>query len=223
MSEIRIRKNMTIYKLIVRDETATCQITWFNQSYLKTKFKVGERYKFFGKVKNKFGKIDIISPVFDLENTNKNTGKIIPIYPLTYELTQNVLRQIIENGIKEIEGSLKETLPEYILKEYSIEEINKAIIDIHFPKSFNEYSLARKRLVFEELLIMQLALLSLKSKNSNNLMGISFDKNIKMSEVINKLPFKLTNAQLKVLEEIDKDMENIKPMNRLLQGDVGSR
>jgi len=80
---------------------------------------------------------------------------------------------------------------------------------------------ARKRLVFEELLTLQLALLEMKGKNEENI-GICFDKNVKMSDVINKLPFNLTKAQLNVLEEIDKDMETNKPMNRLLQGDVGS-
>lgn len=163
------------------------------------------------------------SPVFDLESTSKNTGKIIPIYPLTYNLSQNVIRTIMENGLKEIDNSLIETLPEYILKEYNLDDINTAINNIHFPKEFSDYNKARKRLVFEELLIMQLALLNLKAKYSNDIKGIEFDKNVKMQDAISMLPFKLTNAQNRVLEEIDNDMESKKPMNRLLQGDVGSR
>lgn len=163
------------------------------------------------------------SPVFEEENKNKNTGKIIPIYPLTYNLSQNVIRQIMENGLKEVDNNLEETLPKYLLEEYSLDDINKAIKNIHFPKDFGEYNKARKRLVFEELLIMQLALLNLKTKYTVNSKGIEFNSNIKMQDVIEKLPFKLTNAQTKVLEEIDKDMESPKPMNRLLQGDVGSR
>lgn len=214
---------MIIYKLIVRDDTGTCQITWFNQSYLKTKFVKGEKYKFFGKVKNTFGKIDMVSPVFDNIDNKKNTGKIIPIYPLTYKLTQNIIRQIIENALKEIENNLEESLPEYILKKYKLEDINSAISQIHFPKNFEKYNKARKRFVFEELLIMQIALLNLKNKNNVDLNGISFNKNVKMTQLINKIPFKLTKAQIKVLNEIEKDMESIKPMNRLLQGDVGSR
>ena len=78
MSEIRIRKNMSIYKLIVRDETATCTLTWFNTFYLKNKFKVGETYKFFGKVKRSLNQIEIMTPIFDEETQNKNTGRIIP-------------------------------------------------------------------------------------------------------------------------------------------------
>lgn len=225
MSEQRIRKNMAIYKLIVRDDTGTCLITWFNQSYLKNKFVLGKRYKFYGKVSNKYGKIEMNSPVFDEEETNKNTGKIIPIYPLTYNLSQNTIRQVIENGLKLInsEGGLEETLPSYLLEEYKLYDINTAVNQIHFPANFKEFENARKRLVFEELLSMQMALISLKNKYTKEEQGISYSKEIKMSEIINNLPFKLTRAQLKVLEEIDNDMESIKPMNRLLQGDVGSR
>ena len=163
------------------------------------------------------------SPVFEEENKNKNTGKIIPLYPLTYNLSQNVIRQIIENGLKEVNNGLDETLPQYLLEDYNLDDINKAINDIHFQKDFGEYNKARKRLVFEELLIMQLALLNLKAKYTVDSKGIEFDENIKMQDAIKELPFKLTNAQAKVLEEINKDMESPKPMNRLLQGDVGSR
>lgn len=225
MSEQRIRKNMTIYKLIVRDETGTCLLTWFNQKYLKNKFILGQKYKFYGKVSVKYGKIEINSPVYDMEDTSKNTGKIIPIYPLTYGLAQNTIRQVMENGLKVVndENLLEETLPDYIREQYKLEDTKSAINKIHFPEDFKEFEKARKRLVFEELLSMQLALISLKNQYTKEEKGIAFDKNVKMSDVINELPFKLTKAQLKVLEEIDLDMEKEKPMNRLLQGDVGSR
>jgi ATP-dependent DNA helicase RecG len=222
MNEIKIRKNLTLCKLLVRDETGTCQITWYNQSYLKNNFKPNERYKFFGKVSNKYGKIDMQSPVFESEETSKNTGKIIPIYPLTYNLTQNSIRKIIENGLNEVDGKLEETLPDYMLDKYKLYNLNEAIHQIHFPNSFTSFNLARKRLVFEELLSMQLALLTLKNKYEIKKEGIKFDKEAKMSDIIDKIPFRLTKAQIRVLEEIDKDMESAKPMNRLLQGDVGS-
>ena len=163
MMEKRIRKNMVIYKLSVRDESGLCHITWFNQRYLKNRFKVGNTYKFYGKVQKRIGYIEMNSPVFDNIETNKNTGKIIPLYPLTYNLSQNVIRQIIENGLKEINDDIEETLPSYILEEYKLDDINKAIQDIHFPDNFSDYNKAKKRLVFEELLVMQLALLNLKT------------------------------------------------------------
>ena len=221
MTEIRL-KGKTMYKLQVRDESGIGTAIWFNQSYLKNKFQVGKKYKFYGKISNAFGKITIQSPVFDEEEKNNNTGKIIPIYPLTYQLSQNVLRKIIENGLKEAEGGLQETLPSYLLEEYHLQNLQQAMKHIHFPNEFKDFTIARKRLVFEELLSTQLALLELKNMSLIEENGIAFHKEAKMSDIINKLPFKLTGAQRRVLEEIDTNMESPKAMNRLLQGDVGS-
>lgn len=222
VSEIRIRRNMTILKMNARDDTGVCQMTWFNQSYLKGMFKPGEYYKFYGKVSKKGNRVEMNSPVYDKAEDTKNTGRIIPIYPTTFKLSQTTLRKIIENGLSEINGKIDESLPEYLIDEYKLLDLNTAVKQIHFPDSFDDFNLARKRLVFEELLSMQLALLALKNQYSKDVKGIAFDKDAKMSDVINKLPFSLTKAQLRVLEEIDSDMEREKPMNRLLQGDVGS-
>ena len=213
---------MTISRLIVKDQTGTCYITWFNQGYLREKFKPERMYRFFGKISIKSGRIEMNSPVYDEIDESKNTGKIIPIYPLTYELKQNTLRKIIENGLAEVKGNLPETLPQYIIAENKLWDINNTIERIHFPIEFSDFNKARERLVFEELLTMQLALLKLKNNYQSDMNGIKFDVNVHMSDVINVLPFKLTKAQLRVLEEIDKDMESNKPMNRLVQGDVGS-
>ena len=217
----RIRKNMTILKTIVEDDTGRCMLTWFNQTYIKQRIKRGETYRFFGKLTKEVNHYEMHNPVFDEIGKEKNTGKIMPIYPTTYGLSQTAIRQAMQNALTLIKGDIKETLPEYLLKEYNLNGIENSLNEIHFPTSKDGRLEARKRLVFEELLTMQLTLLELKGKNEKNI-GISFDKNVKMSNVINSLPFKLTKAQLKVLEEIDNDMEQSKPMNRLLQGDVGS-
>ncbi len=220
--EIRLKNKMCMYKLLVQDETSKCTIIWFNQSYLKNKFMVGETYYFFGKANIRMGKFEMSSPVFDSINTKNNTGRIIPIYPSTYGLSQNTLRKVIENGLEQVKGNLEESLPEYILNDYNLIEINDATEKIHFPEEFEEFKIARKRLVFEELLGMQLALFGLKNQYNKDIEGIKFNSNIKFGEIIKDLPFSLTNAQLRVLKEIESDMENNKSMNRLLQGDVGS-
>ena len=212
----------TMQRLMVRDETGGATITWFNQPYLKNNFIVGNQYKFFGKISKKTGKITMNSPVFDKIENVQNTGRIIPIYPLTYNLSQNNLRKIMEAAIQEVYGKLLETLPNYLLEEYKLENINDATKHIHFPDEIKDFQIARNRLVFEELLSVQLALLELKNSYMNEEKGIRFSKEAKMSEVINTLPFNLTKAQLRVLEEIDNNMESEKSMNRLLQGDVGS-
>ena len=221
LSDVRLR-GKSMQRLLVRDETGSATITWFNQSYLKNKFEMGKKYKFYGKITNNFGKITMNSPVFDENEKAFNTGKIIPLYPLTYQLSQNVLRRIMENGLTQVEGHLEETLPDYLLSEYHLEGINEATKHIHFPERFEDFDKARERLVFEELLSTQLALLELKNSYLTEEKGIQFDKDVKMSDVINQLPFKLTKAQIRVLEEIDNNMEEERPMNRLLQGDVGS-
>ena len=221
ITEIRARR-LSIYRLVVNDESSSCVITWFNQKYLKDKFKVGETYTFFGKIENKGGTFEMKSPVFDEEGVDKNTGKIVPIYPLTSRLSQNVLRKIIESGIDEVYGNLEESIPDYILQKYRLLGINEAYKNIHFPLSNSDFIRAKNRLVFEELLALQLALFRLKEGQKYDEKGIKFDTNIKMQDVIDTLPFTLTNAQKRVLNEIDKDMEKDTAMNRLLQGDVGS-
>ena len=220
--EIRLKNRMCMYKLVVQDETAKCTIIWFNQSYLKNKFIIGETYYFFGKANIRMGKFEMSSPVFDDVNTKNNTGRIIPIYSSTYSLSQNTIRKIIENGLEMVDGNLEENMPEYILDNYNLLGINEATKKVHFPESFEEFKEARKRLVFEELLTMQVALLGLKNKYSRDIKGIEFANEYKFSYIINDLPFNLTNAQIRVLQEIENDMEKDKSMNRLLQGDVGS-
>ena len=217
----RIRKNMVIIKTVVEDDTGRCTLTWFNQTYIKQHIKRGETYKFFGKVTNELNHFEIRNPVFDKIENSKNTGKIMPVYPSTYKLSQTAIRQAIQNALTMIKSNMQETLPDYLLSEYNLMGIEQSLNEIHFPTSMENRMQARKRLVFEELLTLQLALMELKGNNEKN-KGIVFDKNVKMSDVINNLPFKLTKAQLRVLEEIDKDMESEKIMNRLLQGDVGS-
>nr|WP_298536594.1 hypothetical protein [uncultured Methanobrevibacter sp.] len=119
-----MRNNLNLCKLLVRDSSGTCEITWYNQPYLRNVFKTNVEYKFYGKVSKKFGgRADMQSPVYELAENSNNTGKIIPIYPLTYNLTQNNLRKIIENGLLEVNGKLEETLPQYLLAKYNLEDI----------------------------------------------------------------------------------------------------
>ena len=221
VSEMRTRR-MSVFKLIVNDCSSSCVITWFNQKFVKNVLKKDETYTFYGKIENKNGVYEMNSPIFEQTGVDKNTGRIVPIYPLTYKLSQNVIRKIMEAGIDEVYGKLDENLPDYILEKYKLLNINDAFKSIHFPKSNYDFTKAKNRLVFEELLGLQLALLKLKEGQEFEQEGITFNKDVKIEDVINILPFTLTNAQVRVINEINSDMEKGKVMNRLLQGDVGS-
>lgn len=216
-----IRRNLSIQSCIVKDETGDCEITWFNQTYITKNLKQGKTYLFYGKADVKYGRRSINSPQYEeiKEGGVEDKGRILPIYPLTKGISQNILRKIVENAlnIKVID----ENLPEYILKENNLVNRNSAIRETHFPKKFKYLDIAKYRLIFEELLFMQSALLYMK--NTNNIAyGSKCNKDNSISEFIKELPFTLTNAQLKSIKEIEKDMEDEISMNRLLQGDVGS-
>ncbi len=214
-------RSRSIEKTIIKDDTDTCVITWFNQPYLRSQIKRGETYRFYGKMTIKSGVHEMMSPVFDKENQENNTGRIVPIYPLTHDINQNAIRKIIQNGL-ELVGEIEEELPDYIVNKYHLLSLDTATRQIHMPTDFSKFKKARYRLVFDELLSMQLGLLKLRGENQKEIEGISFDKNVSMNDVINDFPFKLTKAQIRVLEEINADLESSKTMNRLLQGDVGS-
>lgn len=222
VTENRIKKGMTIYKAIASDETGTILLTWFNQMFVKKSLKPLEEYVFYGKVKAGIGRKEVQTPIFEDIGAKKNLGKIVPLYPLTEGITQNVLRAIIENAVNMAKGNLDESLTEKMRLENNLCEINYAIEKIHFPNSLDEFEKARYRIAFEELLIMQLGLLSLKEKGKVKDVGIKFEKEGKIQEFLEQLPYKLTNAQARVWQDICKDMESDKPMNRLVQGDVGS-
>lgn len=224
VTESRPRKGLSIYKVMIKDETGTIIATWFNQPYMKNAFDVGESYFFYGKVSKKYRTAEVQNPVYEKseDKGKKNTCRIIPVYPATANLTQNVIRSVISNVLQLSGEGLEEILPKTIRNKYHLSEINYSIQNIHFPKSDEDFNNARYRLVFEELLLLQLGLLNIRTTNKTEVQGIQFKKVPEVSNFIESLPFSLTNAQKKVFGEIEADMESSVVMNRLVQGDVGS-
>ena len=224
VTEHRFRKGLTMYKVLIKDETGAITATWFNQHYIAKVLRPGERYIFFGKISGKYRNLEVQNPVYEkLEDGRaKNVLKIVPVYPSTADLSQNTIRGVISKALELVDGKLTEFLPEKTLREYRLSEINYSVQQIHFPRSEEDFKNARYRLVFEELFILQLCLLSVKKAFENNNKGIEFSKVPEMEDFIKSLPFKLTDAQRKVFEEIERDMESSNVMNRLVQGDVGS-
>ena len=218
--ETRIRKNMTIYSMIIYDESGAMTAVWYNNKYVKNQFKTGEEYMFFGKISQKGGKREIVNPVFEKPDKKKYTGRIVPIYPLTGKLTQKILQTAMESAIK-VRGEIDEYLPREIREKFNLAEVNFAMKNIHFPDNFDNYRIARRRFVFEELFTLQLALLVKKGRKDKEKRE-PFGNVGCRDEMIKNLPFALTNAQKRVVDEIATDFLKSTPMNRLVQGDVGS-
>lgn len=225
VSENRIRKGLTVSKVIIKDETGAIAAVWFNQNYIRNIFKIGEKYVFYGKITRKFGTFEIANPIYEKiaeDRELKNTCRIVPVYRSTAKLTQNAIRTAIRNALDMAGGHFEDMLPEGIRKQYLLSEINYCIENIHFPKSDEDFKNARYRLVFEEFIMLQLGLLRIKASLQEGRTGIKFSREEDMESFIKSLPFRLTEAQINVFREIQEDMESHKIMNRLIQGDVGS-
>lgn len=216
----RIRKSLNIVYFYVSDDTGDVQITIFNQSYILDKLKPEAEYAFYGKVEYINGRFEVQNPIIvPAENISTLFG-IFPEYRLTAGITNNYIFALEKNAF--LEGiRYSETLPENIKKENGLIGIDSAIKKIHFPKSFEEIEAARKHIIFEELFLLQLALQSIKYRNVQVNEGITF-KDTNYDEFLSLLPFELTGAQKRAVEEIARDMKSTKTMNRLVQGDVGS-
>lgn len=219
---IRPRRNLSILKVPVKDSTHNAYLVWFNQEYLKNRFSIGREIVVNGKINRSGMELQIMNPVFEEIGEMDKVGTITPIYPLTKGITNNeiikIIKYIINNYTKEIE----EFVPLDLINKYNLVPIKRAIKNIHFPENENMLEKSRKTLSFSELLTLQLGLFSFKDKRSNNIEGIEFRKTPELEAFVKKLPFSLTSAQKKVLNEIEEDMEKKTQMNRLIQGDVGS-
>lgn len=215
-----VRKNMTVYTLRVSDGTGFMDMVWFNMRFLEGKFKTGDTFIFYGKVQTS-PKKQMQSPIYEKPECQSQTGRIIPVYPLANGLTQNLVRTSVEHALSQTAGRLSETLPEFLRLTYNLCELNFAIQNIHFPANQEAYEAARKRFVFEELFYLQTALFSLKDRRSNE-QTIPFEDTACVASFLSALPFALTGAQNRVVSEICADLGRGKPMNRLVQGDVGS-
>lgn len=218
----RPRRNMSILKIPIRDDSTTGYLVWFNQEYLKDKFKIGEFYRVNGKI-NKMGfELQIMNPVFETLDKSQKTGRILPIYPLTEGLTNNELMRIVNYSLNNYLNYIEDILPKDLIEKYNMLGVKESLRNIHYPNSNDLLKKSRFRLVFEELLILQLGLFIIKNKGYSKETGIIFKASLEMKNFIDNLPFNLTSAQKNVLQEIEADMDKPKQMNRLVQGDVGS-
>lgn len=219
---IRPRRNMSILKVPFKDASGHGNLVWFNQPYLRDRFKIGDRLIVNGTINRMGMELQVVNPQFEKYADQNKLARIIPIYSLTQGLSNNELMKIVETGLEMAAGSLWESLPENLRKKYRLVGIKDAIENIHFPKSGRHLIEARRRLIFEELFTLQLGLLMMKNERYSEKEGIRFKPISQVEDFISDLPFKLTGAQRRVFAEIERDMDKPRQMNRLVQGDVGS-
>ena len=211
-------------KLLLEDETGLLELIWFGQPYLKRNFKKHETYLFTGRVVESYGRLQMESPDYEkipdgsgAESETLSAGRIVPIYTLPKGISQKMFRKWMKAALDTLEVTAEEDpLPESVPKDLCTRQ--EAIQNIHFPASDEYFHAARRRLVFEELFFMQLALLQIKEAPQP---GIRIE-DTDLSPFLEKLPFTLTEAQQGVLTDIAEDLQKGQRMNRLIQGDVGS-
>lgn len=228
VSEQKSQRGLRILKVTVRDQTGAAQLIWFNQSYMKNKVKSGMELIISGKIQRRTNIIEVNKP--DIEPADEfagSSGHIIPVYPTTEELPQWRFRTLIQQALELYQHAAVseevETLPADIIAKHQLVGRQQAIVNIHFPSSMETLANARRRLVFEELFLMQCGLAYLKQKTKYQSPGIKHSRDGDLvAKVASSLPFALTGDQKKTLNEIRADMEDGTPMQRLVQGDVGS-
>lgn len=217
----RIRRNLVIYTAVaIDDENTRLKLTWFNQTYIKTRLVVGNKYLFFGKPVYELGIYTVDSPeIYNLSDLSRIQG-IYPIYSLTKGLSQNYIFKLLKTNYNE-SIIFKDIYDEKFKKKYELCDINYAFRNVHFPDNYKSINIARNRLIFDELFLLQVALMSVKNQSVRT-EECNLYKDTSIDEFLNLLPFKLTNAQMKVVNEIISDLSDSKKiMNRLIQGDVG--
>ena len=215
-----IRKGMDLIKVRAVDETGVLDVTFFNQTWLKNNLRQGETYIFCGRAEGSLLRRQMASPIVEPEGRREQTGRIVPIYPLTAGVSQLVLSRSIRQGLDACADILPDVLPDPIRQVHHLCRIGYAYENIHFPESAEALDIARRRLAFEELFLFSIGLQRLRSRRE--VVSVPPCKEVDMGGFYGALPFTLTDAQRRCVEEALTDMRSGTPMNRLCQGDVGS-
>ncbi|MDD5463653.1 MAG: ATP-dependent DNA helicase RecG [Candidatus Moranbacteria bacterium] len=216
------KKKMMVTECFVSDETGTVRAVWFNQPYVSDSLTAGKGVRLAGKISQDSKGVFFSNPAWELSSrTPTNTGRLVPIYPETEGLTSKWIRWQMQNMIKYADA-LVDPIPENILKGLHLPILSEAVKSLHFPKTLKEFELAQKRFAFQQMFLVQLATQRVKiSWDKQSAVSIAFNETL-TKYFVKSLPFTLTDAQRKAAFQILKDLEKPLPMNRLLNGDVGS-
>lgn len=220
--EITKVKNLQIINCLVKDSSDTTNLKWFNMPFLRNTLRIGYRFVFRGKVTKKNNKLILEQPqILTMEEYLRKLDVLQPIYPLTSGLTNNMVLKAIKQILVNVDLS-DDYLPEDIKKQFGLLDYRYAIEEIHFPKNKECMIEARKRVVFDEFFLFTLALNKLKAEKGTKPSNFIMTSSKECDQLIHELPYRLTNDQMKVWNEIKNDLTGNQIMNRLVQGDVGS-
>ncbi len=219
------KRRMFLTQAVIEDKTGAIKVIWFNQPYLTKTLKKGNNVFLSGKAIISKNGVYLSNPIHekgDLSSNLTHTGRLIPVYPETAGLSSRWLRYILKPLLTNLENQIKETLPEQLIKEYNLMPVKKALWQVHFPSSVELSQKAQDRFSFEQLFYIQLFVLRERNR-LNQEKAVSLPIKLKtIQDFVKSLSFKLTDAQKKSAWQILKDLERPRPMNRLLEGDVGS-
>ena len=224
-AQTREMGHRSITRLRVGDGTGHLDLQWWNNKWAAKKMPVGTQVFAFGKISEYNGFLQVENPEFEIvsEGDGSQVGSIVPVYPLTEGLNQSNLRRAINDALDKYGPQLEEMIPPAIREKFDLMEMEAALRAIHAPPDWETKERARYRLVFEELFLLQVALAQKKRRShfeeAGNRLVVENDE---IKKFIAALPFKLTGAQKRVMNEIRKDLKSPRPTNRLLHGDVGS-
>lgn len=217
LGALRSRRRRLL-KMIISDDTGSVEVVFFNSVYLTKNINVGDEFTFFGKPSVSRDRMQVVHPEF--EKGDNTEPSILPVYPITTGISQREMRRL-QSEIACTYGKLEDILTEDTIKKRNMCGIEYAMKNIHFPVKKKNYLEAKYRLIFDEFMILETGLLFSKLCESAEGDGIVFDSPGAEEEFIKSLPYPLTGAQRRCADEIIADLQNIKPMNRLVQGDVG--
>ncbi len=215
----RVRKGLELVKVRAVDHTGWANLTFFNQGYIKDALRPGESYVFYGTVERQGRGFAMTNPAFEREGAGRFTGLILPVYPLTAGISNNLLAGITRRAVDECLDGLPEALPDQVRKDHQLCQTRFARKNIHYPATFEELALARRRLVFEELFVLTCGLAQLKDRRAAGAGRVMEGGPEEFSAL---LPFAPTGAQRRAMDDIAADLGSGRAMNRLVQGDVGS-
>ena len=217
----RIRKGLDLTKTTVFDETGTLNITYFNNKYAAATLREGQEYLFYGSVQGYGRGRTMVSPQSEpVPKTGEPIGRIVPVYPLTAGVSQRNMEQVTESALAAVAGDWPDPLPELLRVKYNLVDASDALISIHRPQTMRDVAEARRRMIFEELFLLCCGLQQLKERRRAD-EGLLF-ANTDLSAFFAALPFSPTGAQRRAITEQAADVVSGRPMNRLVQGDVGS-